>query len=109
MKAALEANPDCMQQLMLPMLKAMQRVAKDHNQNPQAGILLAKVSAPRYDNFLLSTGSTAFLRLYGKYGVLLWLYREVPTEVEHGTGSWFMYHALNGKVAKAKFSNLLWF
>ena len=40
-----------MQQLMLPMLKAMQRVAKDHNQNPQAGILLAKVSAPRYDNF----------------------------------------------------------
>lgn len=70
MRAVIEANPDSMQLLMLPLVKSMQRVAKDHNQNPQAGILLAKVSMPR----------------------------EVPSELEHGSGSWFMYHALNGNM-----------
>ena len=51
---------------MYSLLKAMNRFSKDHNQQPQAGLLFAK-TAPR----------------------------EVPTDAEYSTGSWFIYHALN--------------
>ena len=64
----MQASPDCMNEVMYSLLKAMNRIAKDHNQQPNNGYLFAK-SAPR----------------------------EVPADSEYSTGPWFMYHALNSK------------
>ena len=68
MKACMEVAPDSMQDVMYSLLKAMNRVAKEHNQHPQGGLLNCK-SPPR----------------------------EVPTDAEYSTGTWFMYHALNSE------------
>ncbi len=65
----MEVAPDSMQEVMYSLLKAMHRIAKEHNQQPQAGLLNCK-TAPR----------------------------EVPTDNEYSTGAWFMYHALNSEL-----------
>ena len=70
-KSAMKAAPDGMHEVMYPLLKAMNRIAKDHNQQPQAGLLYAKPPA----------------------GL-----REAPTDAEYSTGPWFMYHALNSEL-----------
>jgi hypothetical protein len=57
-----------MQTAMAPMLKAMHRVAKEHNNQPGLGLLAAKTPA----------------------------FREAPADSEYSSGAWFMYHALNG-------------
>ena len=66
-KAAIRAQPHSMDEVIPSLLKAMNRMAKDHNQQPQAG-------------FLGNKGRTS---------------RESPTENEYGSGSWFVYHALD--------------
>lgn len=53
------------------LLKAMNRIARDHNQHPQQALLSAKLPTAR----------------------------EVPTDAEYSTGAWFMYHALTGQCA----------
>jgi hypothetical protein len=68
MAAAMQASPDCMQSVMGALLKAMHRIAKEHNQQPHLALLTAKAVVPR----------------------------EVPTDSEYSTGAWFMYQALNG-------------
>jgi hypothetical protein len=59
-----------MKALIGPLLRAMHRLAKEHNQAPAAGLLSAKADQP------------AGLQ---------------PTEATHGSGSWFMWNALNGE------------
>lgn len=71
MKAAIKAAPDSMQGAMFSLLKAMNRLAKDHNQQPGSGILAPAKGQP---------------------------YREVPTNAEYSTGPWFMFNALNGMI-----------
>ena len=66
MKSCMEAAPDSMHDVMFALLRAMNRVAKDHNQQPTLALLSSKAPA-----------------------------REVPTDSEYSTGPWFMYHALN--------------
>lgn len=66
-EAGIRAQPRSMDEVIPSLLKAMNRMAKDHNQQPQAGLLGIK-------------GSTS---------------RESPTENEYGSGSWFVYHALD--------------
>lgn len=68
MKASMQAAPDCMNEVMYSLLKAMNRIAKDHNQQPNNGYLFAKTNP-----------------------------REVPADSEYSTGPWFMYHALNSE------------
>jgi hypothetical protein len=73
MKASMQAAPDCMHEVLYSLLKAMNRIAKDHNQQPQAGLLFAKTS----------------------------IAREAPTDAEYSTGPWFMFNALNIAVPSA--------
>ncbi|KAL6768445.1 hypothetical protein ACKKBF_B39155 [Auxenochlorella protothecoides x Auxenochlorella symbiontica] len=73
MKAAVEARPNSMQPLIGPLLAAMHRVAKDHNQQPAAGILGSKSFPPSTE----------------------------PADSEYGTGAWFMWHALAVAVPSA--------
>jgi hypothetical protein len=73
MKAVMEAAPDCMHEVLYSLLKAMNRIAKDHNQQPQVALLFAKTSTAR----------------------------EAPTDAEYSTGPWFMYNALNIAVPSA--------
>ena len=61
-----------MKALIGPLLRAMHRLAKEHNQAPAAGLLSAKADQP------------AGLQ---------------PTEATHGSGSWFMWNALNGEAS----------
>jgi len=68
MKAAMQPSALGIQPVIHSLLKAMNQMAKDHNQQPQAGILSAKSAS-----------------------------EEAPTNSEYGTGPWFMYHALSGE------------
>lgn len=71
--ALLQANADSMRPLIGPLLKAMHRAAKEHNQHPTAGILSSKASPQT----------------------------EEPQASEYGTGAWFMWHALHVAVPSA--------
>lgn len=42
----MQANPDCMKPLIGPLLRAMHRLAKEHNQAPALGLLSAKADQP---------------------------------------------------------------
>lgn len=68
MKSAMEPAPQGMQPVIHSLLKAMNRLAKDHNQQPQAALLSSKGPA-----------------------------KEAPTDADYSTGAWFMFHALSGK------------
>jgi transformation/transcription domain-associated protein len=74
MHEAMKAAPDCMKPLIGPLLRAMHRLAKEHNQSPTAGLLSAKPDQPA---------------------------RLQPTDATYGSGSWFMWHALNVAVPSA--------
>ncbi|KAL4439666.1 hypothetical protein ABPG75_002667 [Micractinium tetrahymenae] len=74
MQETMKVDPDCMKPLIGPLLRAMHRLAKEHNQAPAAGLLSAKADQP------------AGLR---------------PTEAAHGSGSWFMWNALDVAVPSA--------
>jgi transformation/transcription domain-associated protein len=74
MRDSMKVEPDCMKPLIGPLLRAMHRLAKEHNQAPSLGLLSAKIDQP------------ACLQ---------------PTMATHGSGSWFMWHALNVAVPSA--------
>jgi hypothetical protein len=42
----MQADPDCMKPLIGPLLRAMHRLAKEHNQAPALGLLSAKADQP---------------------------------------------------------------
>ena len=42
----MQADPDCMRPLIGPLLRAMHRLAKEHNQAPTLGLLSAKQDQP---------------------------------------------------------------
>lgn len=42
----MQVEPDCMRPLIGPLLRAMHRLAKEHNQSPTAGLLSAKADQP---------------------------------------------------------------
>jgi hypothetical protein len=67
MKAATEGSTSSMEKVLFPLLRAMNRIAKDHSKQPQVGLLSAK-GPPQ----------------------------ESLSNSEFGTGAWFMYHALAG-------------
>ena len=67
MKAATEGCGSSMEKVLFPLLRAMNRIAKDHSKQPQVGLLSAK-GPPQ----------------------------ESLSNSEFGTGAWFMYHALAG-------------
>lgn len=67
MKAATEGSASSMEKVLFPLLRAMNRIAKDHSKQPQVGLLSAK-GPPQ----------------------------ESLSNSEFGTGAWFMYHALAG-------------
>lgn len=72
MGPAVQATSDSMQDIMFSLLKAMNRIAKDHNQQPQAALLACK-GAPK----------------------------ESPTDADYSSGPWFMFHALNSTFSYA--------
>ena len=41
-----QVEPDCMKSLIGPLLRAMHRLAKEHNQAPALGLLSAKADQP---------------------------------------------------------------
>jgi len=72
LKGAIQAAPDSMQAVIHSLLKAMNRLAKDHNAQPH-GALLSNKGIPK----------------------------EAPTDAEYSSGAWFMYHALQGNCCLA--------
>ncbi|KAL4854024.1 Transcription-associated protein 1 [Chlorella vulgaris] len=74
MQETMKANPDCMKPLIGPLLRAMHRLAKEHNQAPALGLLSAKADQPA-----------------GLH----------PSKATHGSGSWFMCNSLNVAVPSA--------
>ena len=90
-----------MKPLIGPLLRAMHRLAKEHNQSPTAGLLSAKPGQPaRY--VLCSSAHTRGLqdmaetRTRDVTATSSLIRRLQPTEATHGSGSWFMWNALNG-------------
>lgn len=65
MKGAVESSPKSMDSVLLLLLRAMNRIAKEHSKQPQLGLLSAK-GMPQ----------------------------ETLSNSEFGSGAWFMYHAL---------------
>ena len=72
MKGATEASPRSMDEVLLLLLRAMNRVAKEHSKQPQLGLLSSK-GMPQ----------------------------ESLSNSEFGSGAWFMYHALGVSVPSA--------
>lgn len=69
MKGAEEGCPRSMEKVLFPLLRAMNRMAKEHSKQPQLGLLTAKGHA-----------------------------QESLTNAEYATGAWFIYHALSGAI-----------
>lgn len=96
----LQAAPDCMKPLIGPLLRAMHRLAKEHNQSPASGLLSAKPDQPaRY----VTLHTACITSRYARPTVLLTdghaaplACRLQPTDATYGSGSWFMWNALNG-------------
>jgi transformation/transcription domain-associated protein len=72
MKGATESSPRSMDEVLLLLLRAMNRVAKEHSKQPQLGLLSSK-GMPQ----------------------------ESLSNAEFGSGAWFMYHALEVSVPSA--------
>lgn len=97
-----------MKPLIGPLLRAMHRLAKEHNQAPAAGLLSAKADQPaglvlnQFDVCRLlacMSGGQVALRTTASRSDCLASpsCRLRPTEAAHGSGSWFMWNALDGK------------
>ena len=72
MKGATEASPGSMDEVLLLLLRAMNRIAKEHSKHPHNGLLSVK-GMPQ----------------------------ESLSNAEFGSGAWFMYHALSVSVPSA--------
>lgn len=119
----LQAVPDCMKPLIGPLLRAMHRLAKEHNQSPTAGLLSAKPDQParfgRHACVPVETPGgqqrselnwytgTLLVQLNKNVTRKLLKCRLQPTEATHGSGSWFMWNALNGVPKASVFRRLL--
>ena len=69
MKGATEGCPKSMEKVLYSLLRAVNRIAKEHSKQPQLGLLSAK--GPPQETLTIS---------------------------EFGTGAWFMHHSLSGKL-----------
>lgn len=69
MKSIAEVSPNAMDKVLIYLLRAMNRIAKEHSKQPQLGLLSAK-------------------------GMPL----ESLSNSEFGSGAWFMYYALEVSV-----------
>ena len=72
-RGGMEGHPAAMKPIMGSFLKAMHRVARDHNSNPATQLLSSKSGQARM----------------------------ACTDADYGSGAWFMYHALHAAVPSA--------
>lgn len=89
-----------MKPLIGPLLRAMHRLAKEHNQSPASGLLSAKPDQPaRYATLhtacITSRCARPIVLLTDGHAAPL-ACRLQPTDATYGSGSWFMWNALNG-------------